>query len=330
MLRNRIAVASTPTQLQTTGFDITRNRRLSDAKIEDNISPRTAVSARFQRLELHNNISPTRRTTRRLSWSIHQDQGAEMAAQDSSQHCSDNVVAIDETPEPSTSSFAISETTQEGEPDATQHDMEHAMFEFKAGGAPEAAPHPPVAHASPSKRARYAVSDEPATPSPSKRRRQSSASPAPTPIPRSQSPSARKLPKHKKRISESSNDSDPDIDEAELAQFWWQPSEITGYDPADPEEDNRGVNGIGYQKTKQEAWKIAQQRKKQIVEWRSREAKEARSLRAGGRRTLTGRISKPGSRAGSPVEVRNRSSPVSKSATQAEGSPSKAVRFEVG
>lgn len=252
-----------------------------------------------------------------------------MVAQDSSQHCSDNAIAIDETPDPSTSSFAISETTQE-DPDATQHDMEHAMFEFKAGAATEATPLLPVAHASPSKRARFAVSDEPATPSPSKRRRRSSASPSPTPIPRSQSPSARKLPKHKKRISESSNDSDVDVDEAELAQFWWQPSEITGYDPADPEEDNRGVNGIGYQKTKQEAWKIAQQRKKQIVEWRSREAKEARSLRAGGRRTLTGRISKPGSRAGSPVEVRSRSSPVSKRAAPTEGSPSKAVRFEVG
>jgi len=129
---------------------------------------------------------------------------------------------------------------------------------------------------------------------------------------------------------ESSSESDFEMDEAELSKYWWQPSEITGHDPADPDEDDRGANGIGYQKTKQEAWKIGQQRKKQIAEWRNREAKEARALRAGGRKTLMGRVSKPNSRSGSPVERRVRLSPVLKRSGQGVVSPSKAVRFEVG
>jgi len=282
-------------------------------------------------------MSPTRRSIRRLSWttSIHQDQGAEMDAQASSQRSSDDAgagadtVIPNETPEPRTSSFAMSETTQEEQADATDHDMEHAAFEFRAGAAYNATSHPRLGNPSPSKRARFDTPDESATSSPSKRRRHNSASPSPTPIPRALSPSARKLPSHIKRISESNNDSsDIDMDDPDLSEHWWQASEITGHDPADPDEDHRGVNGIGYQKTKQEAWKIGQQRKKQISEWRSREAKEARSLRAGGRRTLMGRVSKVGSRSASPVEVRRRYSPVPR-AKEVEGSPSKAVRFEV-
>lgn len=325
--RNRVMVTLPPTKLQTTGFGTPNGHSISDAIIEDT-SPRTAVSARFQRLGIQNNLSPTRRTIRRPSWIVCQDQGVEMNAQTSSQHPSDDAIVINETPEPSTSSFAVSESAQEEEPDAPQHEVEHAMFEFKAGAASFAKSQPD--QVSPSKHARSAELDPPATPSPSKRHRQKSESPSPTPVRRSQSPSARKLPSHKKSISESGDDSDLEMNEAELSQFWWQPSEITGHDAADPEEDNRGVNGIGYQKTKQEAYKIGQQRKKQIAEWRSREAKEARAVRAGGRKTLMGRVSKPSSRGGSPVETRTRLSPAPKGVAQEAKSPSKAVRFEVG
>lgn len=319
-----------PTQLQTTGLDTPQGRRISDATIEDSISPRTAVSARFQRLGLQNDISPTRRSTGPSSWTKRPDPAADMIAQTSSQHSSDDGVVINDTPELSTSSLATSETTQEQDLDPTQHDIQHAVFKFKAGAASSANADAQHDHVSPCKRARFAASESPTTPSPSKRRRQNSASHSPTPVRRSQSPSARKLPDHEKRISECSNDSDLDMDEAELSQFWWQPSEITGHDPADPEEDNRGMNGIGYQKTKQDAWKLGQQRKKQISDWRSREAKEARALRAGGRKTLMGRVSKPSSRSGSPVGTRGRPSPVPRSVLAGEESPSKAVRFEVG
>lgn len=328
--RNTIVVTLPPTKLQTTGAGFStptpKGHSISDASIE-NTSPRTAVTARFQRLGIQNNVSPTRRTIRRSSWTVYQDQGVEMNTQASSQHPSDDAIVVNETPEPSTSSFAASESTQEEEPDATQHDVEHAMFEFRAGAAPLAKSQPD--HVSPSKRARSAELDPPATPSPSKRHRQKSESPSPTLIRRSRSPSARKLLSHKGSISEFGEDSDLEMTEAELSQFWWQPSEITGHDAADPEEDNRGVNGIGYQKTKQEAYKIGQQRKKQIAEWRSREAKEARAVRAGGRKTLMGRVSKPSSRGGSPVETRVRLSPAPKGVVQEAKSPSKAVRFEV-
>lgn len=330
--RNGMVVTTTlpPTKLQTTSFATSEAHGINDAAVEGT-SPRTTVSARFQRLGLQNNsLSPTRRTFRRPSWTVYQDQRGEMEGHTSSQHsCSDGAIVINETPELNTSSFAASESTYEEEPNATRHDLEHAVFEFQAGAAPSARSQPD--HVSPSKRARFGGFDHPpATPSPSKCQRQTSDSTSPIPVPRSQSPSARKLLSHKQSVSELGEDSDLEMDEAELSQFWWQPSEITGHDAADPEDDNRGVNGIGYQKSKQEAYKIGQQRKKQIAEWRSREAKEAQAVRAGGRKTLMGRVSKPNSRGGSPVETRAGLSPVPRGVVQEQKSPSKAVRFEVG
>lgn len=59
----------------------------------------------------------------------------------------------------------------------------------------------------------------------------------------------------------------------------WQDDEITGHDPSDPEDDGYGINGIGFKPTAAIAWGRIQKRKKQIANWRSREAREARELR---------------------------------------------------
>lgn len=314
-----------PTRIQTTGLETPRTRRISDMALEDGLSPRAAMSARLSGLNLRGNMSPTRRTTlatRRKSWSMHEDTNPVSDHQESSQPSSENVLEIEETPEPSVS---IPESRSESEAESIrQRTARRPIFEFKAGSAPTPSPmtdtdHPPSTPPT-SKQSRLSIAENPNTPSPSKRRRQESSSPSPvnTPIPRSLSPSARKL---SKRLSISSVDYDSDSDNGfDQSALWWQDSEITGHDPQDPDEDNRGVNGIGYQKTKAEAWKISERRKKQIAEWRSREAKEARALRAGGRRTLMGRVTK--SRSGSPVEQRGdrgRSSPGLKNRLEEEG-----------
>lgn len=127
--------------------------------------------------------------------------------------------------------------------------------------------------------------------------------------------------------------------DSDIADYWWQPSEITGHTPDDPDEDNYGVNGIGYQKSKAEAWNISQKKKRQLAEWRSREAREARALRAGGRKSMaglggggvaSGRVTKSGSRSGSPVAGDSgRRSPFSPR-KEREERIARAVRFEIG
>lgn len=47
----------------------------------------------------------------------------------------------------------------------------------------------------------------------------------------------------------------------------------------DPEDDGYGINGIGYKPTPQMAYARAQKRKQQVMEWRAREAREARQRR---------------------------------------------------
>lgn len=68
--------------------------------------------------------------------------------------------------------------------------------------------------------------------------------------------------------------------------FYWQDSEITGHDPKDPEDDLYGINGIGFRPTAAIAHQRSQQRKKQLVEYRNREAREARQKRSERRRTV--------------------------------------------
>lgn len=64
-----------------------------------------------------------------------------------------------------------------------------------------------------------------------------------------------------------------------LAEYFWRSSEITSHSPHDPEEDNRGVNGIGYQKTKAEADGIALKKRRQLEAWRRREESDRRAER---------------------------------------------------
>jgi hypothetical protein len=59
----------------------------------------------------------------------------------------------------------------------------------------------------------------------------------------------------------------------------WSDSEITGHNPTDPDDDGYGINGIGFKPTAAIAWARSQKRKKQVAEWKSREAREARERR---------------------------------------------------
>ncbi|KAL4931232.1 uncharacterized protein BDV17DRAFT_23770 [Aspergillus undulatus] len=59
----------------------------------------------------------------------------------------------------------------------------------------------------------------------------------------------------------------------------WNDSEITGHNPTDPDDDGYGINGIGFKPTAAIAWARSQKRKKQVSEWRNREAREAREKR---------------------------------------------------
>ncbi|KAL8951894.1 MAG: hypothetical protein Q9222_002169 [Ikaeria aurantiellina] len=93
-------------------------------------------------------------------------------------------------------------------------------------------------------------------------------SPIPSPIPRSKSPPPRYL--------------------------WWADTEITGHDPTDPADDGYGINGVGFLPTPAMANARAERRKKQVAEWKSREAKEARQRRSEARRRRDFEISNEG------------------------------------
>ena len=66
--------------------------------------------------------------------------------------------------------------------------------------------------------------------------------------------------------------------------LWWQPAEITGLHHNDPADDGYGINGIGFLPTSAVANARVKHRKRQIAEWKSREAKEARQKRVEMRR----------------------------------------------
>ena len=69
-----------------------------------------------------------------------------------------------------------------------------------------------------------------------------------------------------------------------IPKLWWDDSEITGHDPKDPNDDGYGINGIGFLPTPAIANARLQRRKKQVAEWKNREAKEARQKRSDRRR----------------------------------------------
>lgn len=71
------------------------------------------------------------------------------------------------------------------------------------------------------------------------------------------------------------------------SELTWREDEITGYDPDDPEDDGEGINGIGFKPTPREAYLRSQKRKRQLAEYRIREAMEARKLRSERRNLAT-------------------------------------------
>ena len=72
--------------------------------------------------------------------------------------------------------------------------------------------------------------------------------------------------------------------EIDLSTLTWQDSEITGHLALDPDDDLTGMNGIGFKPTPQIAYARTQARRRQVAEWKNREAREARARRAETRR----------------------------------------------
>ncbi|PGH12383.1 hypothetical protein AJ79_04331 [Helicocarpus griseus UAMH5409] len=83
----------------------------------------------------------------------------------------------------------------------------------------------------------------------------------------------------RRQKSRSRRKSPPLSSDVEENPLTWHDSEITGYAPTDPNDDGYGINGIGFKPTAAVAWDRSQRRKKQVAEWKSREAKEARERR---------------------------------------------------
>lgn len=66
--------------------------------------------------------------------------------------------------------------------------------------------------------------------------------------------------------------------------LWWKDTEITGHEPTDPTDDGYGMNGIGFIPTPAVEEARIRLRKRQLAEWKNREAKEARQERSDRRR----------------------------------------------
>jgi hypothetical protein len=75
------------------------------------------------------------------------------------------------------------------------------------------------------------------------------------------------------------------ISKIDLSALTWQDSEITGHLALDPDDDGYGINGIGFKPTPAQVYARSERRRQQVLEWRSREAKEARQRRAEERKT---------------------------------------------
>ncbi|KAF2000326.1 hypothetical protein P154DRAFT_522531 [Amniculicola lignicola CBS 123094] len=68
-----------------------------------------------------------------------------------------------------------------------------------------------------------------------------------------------------------------------LSALTWKDEEITGHlvDPStDPDDDGTGLNGIGFRPTPAIAYARAQKRRQQLMDWRAREARDARAKRS--------------------------------------------------
>jgi hypothetical protein len=75
----------------------------------------------------------------------------------------------------------------------------------------------------------------------------------------------------------------PVIDHERASQTW-QEAEITGYTMSDPDDDGEGINGVGFRPTAAMAQVRAEKRRAQVLEYKNREAREARARRSERRR----------------------------------------------
>lgn len=73
--------------------------------------------------------------------------------------------------------------------------------------------------------------------------------------------------------------SPPLLSQPEENPLTWHDSEITGYDPTDPDDDGYGLNGVGFKPSAAIAWDREEKRRRQIADWKAREGREERSKR---------------------------------------------------
>lgn len=110
--------------------------------------------------------------------------------------------------------------------------------------------------------------EDPTTPpSPTKKQKRSSSTPRKKRSPMG-SPKMRK-PRLSPPLTSSTSE-DP---------FTWHDDEITGHNPTDPNDDGYGINGIGFKPTAAIAWARTEKRRRQVADWKNREAREARERR---------------------------------------------------
>ncbi|KAI9789587.1 MAG: hypothetical protein M1835_001555 [Candelina submexicana] len=87
-----------------------------------------------------------------------------------------------------------------------------------------------------------------------------------------------------KTQEKSPSPSSPRKSSPEPETLTWREDEITGHNPDDPDDDGYGLNCIGFKPTPAIAYARTQHRKQQILEWKTREAREARQKRSDRRR----------------------------------------------
>ncbi|KAK2763751.1 hypothetical protein FQN54_009368 [Arachnomyces sp. PD_36] len=114
-------------------------------------------------------------------------------------------------------------------------------------------------------------------PTPQKKGKRASTTPKSSPRGKQQqqhspTPHEPQNPRHRSKSPPLSSDSD-------INDLTWSDAEITGHLGEDPDDDGYGINGLGFKPTPAMARSRSERRKKQIAEWKTREAREARQSR---------------------------------------------------
>ncbi|PLN83346.1 hypothetical protein BDW42DRAFT_165245 [Aspergillus taichungensis] len=111
------------------------------------------------------------------------------------------------------------------------------------------------------------------------------SSPSVTPSPKKKPTSSPRKKRNQKRnppsTSHQRNRRSPPPSTSSAAEdpLTWRDSEITGHDQTDPTDDGYGINGVGFKPTAAMAWMRSQKRRKQVAEWKNREARDERERR---------------------------------------------------